>query len=672
MAEAFVIEIPEIADAAVGWACSVLGLPATAFHGHDGLNARLPVLRLAESADIEACPGSGKTTLLVAKLAILANQWTDLRRGLCVLSHTNVARHEIERRLGSTAAGQQLLAFPHFIGTIHGFVNEFLAIPWLRSKGFPIEMIDDDIVLARRWQKLDHATRSGLERNRHNENRLKIRNTALDLGEFSWGKNKLGRDAPTYKAMQATCQDSMNEGFFCYDEMFVWANDLLDQVPEVATFLRARFPLLFLDEVQDNSEPQSTLLHRIFIDGEHPVIRQRFGDQNQAIYNSTDQYDGVRTDAFPLHTARKDIPNSFRFAQDIADLADPLAVDPQSLIGLRNQKDDDPEDTAGKHAIFLFDDKTIGLVLSSYAGYLAEIFSRDKLKRGTFAAVGAVHRPGENDNLPRSVGDYWPEYDHEISRADPQPGTFVQYIRAGYRLSFQSGETHHAVERIAEAVLRLGRIAGPEFRPGTRTRRHRHVLELLSENEKARSEYLSMIDALAIEHAELNEENWNGKWTTVIKGIVKALIKTDVEGRAAERFLQWTDFAGDGNGGKGQAQRDNVFRSPEDNPTVAIRVGSIHSVKGETHTATLVLETFYRTHHLKALKPWLIGKKSGGATESPALQSRLRQHYVAMTRPSHLLCLAMREDSFTDKEIDKLKERGWRLARVLNEGAEWL
>lgn len=64
--------------------------------------------------------------------------------------------------------------------------------------------------------------------------------------------------------------------------------------------------------------------------------------------------------------------------------------------------------------------------------------------------------------------------------------------------------------------------------------------------------------------------------------------------------------------------------------------------------------------------------RDGGAKESSALQSRLRQHYVAMTRPSHLLCLAMREDSLADKEIEMLKDRGWRLARVSNEGAEWL
>jgi hypothetical protein len=38
---------------------------------------------------------------------------------------------------------------------------------------------------------------------------------------------------------------------------------------------------------------------------------------------------------------------------------------------------------------------------------------------------------------------------------------------------------------------------------------------------------------------------------------------------------------------------------------------------------------------------------------------RLKLHYVAMTRPTHLLCLAMRKDAFVDEELDILAGRGW-------------
>jgi DNA helicase-2/ATP-dependent DNA helicase PcrA len=94
-----VIGLPEVSVQDVKWACKVLGLPETAFSGADGADPRLGVLRENATLDVEACPGSGKTTLLVAKLAILARHWNTAERGICVLSHTNAARREIEKKL---------------------------------------------------------------------------------------------------------------------------------------------------------------------------------------------------------------------------------------------------------------------------------------------------------------------------------------------------------------------------------------------------------------------------------------------------------------------------------------------------------------------------------------------------------------------------------------------
>lgn len=666
-------EAPEIADSAIAWACMVLGLPATAFSGAEGNDPRLPVLKSLDTVDIEACPGSGKTTLLVAKLAVLAGMWTEPRRGICVLSHTNVARRELETKLGSTAEGQRLLSYPHFIGTIHGFVNEFLAVPWLRSNGYPIEMIDNEVALGRRWRKLSAAIRAGLEKNGYDPNLLRVCDAGFGLGEIRWGKGTLGAQTATYQALQTACRQSAQEGYFCHDEMFVWAHDLMDKVPEVTAFLRQRFPLLFIDEVQDNSDAQSTLLQRVFTGGDGPVVRQRYGDANQAIYQYAGQTEEAATDPFPLEAIRTDIPNSFRFGQGVADLADPLALEPQGLQGKRPDPAAGESDTTGKHAIFLFDDGTIGRVLETYAAYLVEVFSTEELRQGTFTAVGAVHRPGADTNIPRSVGHYWQDYDHEIGRADPQPQSFVQYVSAGNKLSQMSGETHAMVEKIAEAVIRLARIGSPDFRPGSRKRKHRYVLELLEGKEAARTSYLNLVRGLAVDCAALTEDEWRDNQRPAIVRIVEGITGAAPAGREVDDFLGWGGGAAPAPAGE-EAQRasDNVFRYPANDPLVSVRVGSIHSVKGETHTATLVLETFYYAHHLKALKPWLTGERAGRVDASAALQSRLKLHYVAMTRPARLLCLAMREDSVEGDDIVRLKGRGWRVGRVVAGGTYWI
>lgn len=58
---------------------------------------------------------------------------------------------------------------------------------------------------------------------------------------------------------------------------------------------------------------------------------------------------------------------------------------------------------------------------------------------------------------------------------------------------------------------------------------------------------------------------------------------------------------------------DNVFIFPQAKPKIRIRLGSILPVKGETHTATLVPDTFFHVHHLNELKPWLLGSRSCGS-----------------------------------------------------------
>ena len=177
------IAIPDVTDGDIRWVSSLLGLPGIAFFGHDGTDPRQVVLKSMEPMDVAACPGSGKTTLLVAKLAILAEKWRYRTRGICVLSHTNAARNEIETRLGNVSAGRRLLSYPHFIGTIHGFVNDFLAVPWLRSQGYPIKMIDTDICLERRWRALSFATRSGLQSNGHEPSVLVVKSPDFSVGD---------------------------------------------------------------------------------------------------------------------------------------------------------------------------------------------------------------------------------------------------------------------------------------------------------------------------------------------------------------------------------------------------------------------------------------------------------------------------------------------------------
>jgi DNA helicase-2/ATP-dependent DNA helicase PcrA len=98
---------------------------------------------------------------------------------------------------------------------------------------------------------------------------------------------------------------------------------------------------------------------------------------------------------------------------------------------------------------------------------------------------------------------------------------------------------------------------------------------------------------------------------------------------------------------------------------VDIKLGSIHSSKEQTHTATLVLETFNYEHTIASLLPWAARQNSHGATRlGKRTTQRLLAMYVAMTHPTHLLCLAISSRALGEGEAFEascvqLREQGW-------------
>lgn len=450
-------------------------------------------------------------------------------------------------------------------------------------------------------------------------------------------------------------------------------------MPGVVQVIRARFPIVFIDEAQDNSEEQSALLYRIFQNGDHPVIRQRFGDSNQGIFDYTMSAREAITDRFPDGAIKRNLPNSYRFGQKIADLADPLGVDPHGLIGLGPKRSLASGASHGQHTLFLFDDDTVTKVLDGYGELLIETFSEQELREGTFTAVGQIHRPPDVPDagkFPQCVGHFWPRYDPKLTGQDPKPRTFVQYIFMGMERAQTTGEAYVAVEKVAEGLLRLASMAeGGTARPRRRFS-HRSVLQFLQRHTDVKQRYEELITRFAASREGLTKKTWEDTWRNVIRETAEAIAERSLSNPAADDFLLW----------KGESDvpesplvpggtRDNILRYPHDHPKVNIRVGSVHSVKGESHTATLVMETFWRgnkgRHNLELLVPWLDGTNSGGQSEGILQQSRLRIHYVAMTRPTHLLCLAMKRRTFEGsngdlrKEItQKLENRGWQIRLV--------
>jgi ATP-dependent DNA helicase UvrD/PcrA len=672
--------IPQVVDEDVEWICRVMGL-------REFDESRREFLRARTTLDVSACPGSGKTTLIVAKLAIMARKWPHRTKGICVLSHTNAAREEIQRRLRGTVVGQQLLSYPHFIDTIHGFVNRFLALPWLNSNGFPTSTIDDDVATAFRRRAIGEpgyrTVQSFLEKHYSGFDKLRIRDRNLwfDIGRpFPAGSN-----TTTHKLARQAIEAASSAGFFCYDEMFVWAKALLEDCPAVATWLQRRFPLVIIDEMQDTSELQVGVVATVFRRDSSQVVVQRVGDPNQAIYDGAPP-DAEGSDGFPDPDRCLDIPNSFRFGPSIAALASPFALIPVGPNGLQGVGPrtvrDAPE--CCSHAVFVFSDESPAGVLDVFGHHVLSIFSDSALAEGAVSAVGAVHRahpeidPG-HAHYPKTVPHYWSGYTAEIGRRDPHPGSLVQYVRVAQATVRDGHDLSSGVEKIASGVARLAHRIGDASRLTRRAGTHRVVENGLKADPTAAAAYRGLLRAFLMEWTPLTSATWNARKTEILS-IACALCETvEDEGRAAG-FLDWEEYDPSLVVDAPTSPTDagpNVYRvADECGRRVDIRLGSIHSVKGQTHLATLLLNTFRNGHSSKKLLPWILGNKANGGKAKVQNRDRLLQTYVAMTRPSHLVCLAvprsaLGDDAALNGHVATLKARGWHVAEVVDGASSW-
>ena len=674
--------IPKVTDEDIEWVAALMGLDAID-------EPRRAFLTSRSTHDVAACPGSGKTTLIVAKLAIFARKWPHRTKGICVLSHTNVAREEIQHRLGNTVVGQRLLGYPHFIDTIHGFVNRFLALPWLNSNGYPSPTIDDAVATAHRRGTLTvkeyKAVDSYLGKKFSSFDRLRICDRDLSFG-LGGKPFPAGPNADSFKFAKRAVETSARAGYFCYDEMFVWSRALIDDYPDLPTWLIHRFPLVILDEMQDTSDLQRALLHAVFPRDRQDVVIQRVGDPNQAIFDGPDLEAGQQ-DPFPDAAPERclGIPNSYRFGPHIAALASPFAVAPVGAEGLRGVGPKSARDIAAecRQAIFVFPDNNTSGVLDAYGKHVLSAFDDTLLERVVVTAVGAVHQdapdtPPGHAQHPKTVPHYWSGYTADIARKESHPRSLVQYIRAAQAAVRDSGELALGVEKIALGLTRLAGFIGDAGHLKRRTRSHRAVVEALRPAPATLAAYRGLIATYLMDWTPLTEETW-GAMRDPISTIVGALCIDVVAIDKGANFLAWPgddpSLASEP-ADSPDAAGANVFRVADGGRQIDIRLGSIHSVKGQTHLATMVLNTYWHAHSFKQMLPWLLGTKINQNGAKIQDTKRLQQTYVAMTRPTHLICLAIPRSVFGDAESYEkyaaiLAGRGWLVGDVVDGVAVW-
>jgi DNA helicase II / ATP-dependent DNA helicase PcrA len=597
---------------------------------------------IREHHDVHACPGAGKTTLIGLKLVLLARKWRLRHRGLCVLTHTNVAKAEILKRVGTDAAARSLLSYPHFVGTIQDFVQTFLALPACRSKGYPIRQIDDLTAAAYMHRRLTVGTRTYLDNRNANTSGLRLK----------WVQDQLSVDVPgspgahtaSYQNMVAAKNQALENGYFFFSETYALARELISANISVIDALRRRFPLVLIDEMQDTQRHQDELINHLFGDAAECTF-QKIGDPDQAIFDGMAGEPPNETFNAALDLAP--ISDSGRFTATIAEKFCGLSTRRIALTGSRPASANAPGCT-----FILYGNDTIGAVLDRFGAILAGL---PEDERSIVKAVG-----GRAEGGALSIQSYWQAFDRSQANRGGTPDTFCECVRGA--LDLKNGPVHAHYQYLRQGLVELLRLGGKTFIgrsggavPITRTNLGRYFDV---------SEKTSLINALTADLL-LRPTITVAEWADIAQMLCD-ICSIDIGNVAIAEYLAYADHAP---GLLDEAVLPgNTYRSPGGIP---IGVSTIHGVKGETHDATLVLETkFGALFDVKEMLPFLINPAlerpvfdpAHATTHASIRASFMKKIYVATTRARQLVCIAMHRDRISQQERAALTDqRGWSL-----------
>ncbi|TWI15336.1 superfamily I DNA/RNA helicase [Flavobacterium cauense R2A-7] len=236
---------------------------------------------------LNACPGSGKTTTVAYKLDELIKNWELLfskNSGILCLSFTNVAKNEIAEKFKEKNGFS--LPYPHYILTIDSFVNSFITLPFahkLKDIGKRYKIIDDisylDKIFQSDWQlmktyksylfsykpsKIDYTINSG----------------------YSWDGHDKSDDLDFVKYAKEIKTRQINMGLLKTSDSAFLAYLILKKYPRIAKYIASKFPYLIIDEAQDTSEIQHSILELLYNQGLKNI--DLVGDPYQCLYQWRD------------------------------------------------------------------------------------------------------------------------------------------------------------------------------------------------------------------------------------------------------------------------------------------------------------------------------------------------------------------------------------------------
>jgi ATP-dependent DNA helicase UvrD/PcrA len=651
-------------------------------------------IRRLDTLDLQAVPGSGKTTALLAKLIILERYLPfDDGAAVLVISHTHAAVDEIRKKIGDHCP--RLFSYPNYVGTIQGFVDRFLAIPYFVSRRNKRPIRIDNQIYAEAIERsirisLPNFNADEQKSGRHyliaSKKKMTYRlylergiaRLAADQGgseliiskpkgntrpgNYSdWSDHEKSRVKSWLKEFKLRI---VRDGILCFDDAYFLAACCLSRFPQSQALIQRRFRYVFVDEMQDMGKHQYDLLEQLFFDdGKSPCGYQRIGDRNQSIHDRDDfDVESVWRDRVPVLA----LANSCRLSPPVARIVEAFAVHRDSKFCINGLGGIDI-----KPRLVIYDNNSRKGVLRWFSALLSDLIRTGKIPHGTDTTFNAVAWNSE-----------WPQVGHgeatdegDKSNGGQSAVRMVDYLSSFRRVKEKTAVDHDCLESylrffdrkvqtlqpaqtsILSAFLKVMRIEDLKNPSNGRHFTTDSLLKYLRDNFPNIYEEFR----LSLYHWSLAaiKRETTSTLAQIIESVERLLRIFGKRIGSSEAFLHQRSST---------ARLDDKINSDEFSNKVNfddfdIELATVHSVKGRTHTATLYLDTFFHgSCESQRLCNQLLLKPLNG-DEGKRVKQSAKMVYVGFSRPTHLLCFAAHKNSLS-QYLTEVDTTAWEIVRL--------
>lgn len=546
---------------------------------------------------LQACPGSGKTYIVAKKLLQYLKNWDRPHQGVAVLSFTNVASVEVENQTKELMPDGFKIEYPHFIGTIDSFINNYILLRFgylfISPRKRPMIAIKDLFSIPlNSWKNECH------------------RNKCVDdIHDFRWDikgnilRNNKSMRCNIHKDIRPCHQYKrilLKNGFIFQSDAAVVSYWLLKKYPVIAQAVAARFPIIILDEAQDTSKEQMAILDLINDAGTESMFL--VGDPDQSIYewrNATPEcfIDKMSDNNWTTLTLSK----NFRSSQLICDATQAFSY---TLKGKTASKSEGVCAKFNQKPVLMLFDGDVDDIRQKLINKFLKICKKNKISNGPDnIAIVTRRRIHKNTNIKR----LWKSKEVEL------------FAQAAYEWS--EGKRSNAYELCEKALFSLVIKEFREINVSIKS-----DIQEVMDYEIWR--YVVIDFLIKLPNANLPLEEWITQMRKVLENTLMENSLSIRDNRSIEDIVKIKKRDDEIRHFKSIPLRQYFEVQSKDNKYT---LSSVHGVKGKTYDALM-----------------LIVESKTGKTITPAMlndgdlnDENMRIAYVAMTRPRKVLVVAM-------------------------------